>query len=113
MLEGVYLLLFLAHLTEVADAVFIRNKKERKIWLDDACHRLKHDRTGPAARLREMKEFKNRPLGEDRQVMLDSSITYFTNNKKRKKYSEHLDNNLPIGSGVTEAACKLIVKQRL
>lgn len=101
------------YLTEVADAVFIRNKKERKLWLDDACHRLKHNRTGPAALLREMKEFKNRPLGEDRQVMLDSSITYFTNNKKRMKYSEHLDNNLPIGSGVTEAACKLIVKQRL
>ena len=29
------------------------------------------------------------------------------------KYAEHLQQNLPLGSGVTEAACKTIVKQRL
>ncbi len=39
------------YLTEVADAVFIRNKKDRKIWFDDAYHRLKHNRTGPSALL--------------------------------------------------------------
>ncbi len=29
------------------------------------------------------------------------------------KYKEYLDNNLQISSGITEAVCKLIVKQRL
>ena len=29
------------------------------------------------------------------------------------KYSEHVQDNLPIGSGVTEVACKTLVKQRL
>ena len=28
-------------------------------------------------------------------------------------YTHHIENNLPIGSGVTEAACKTLVKQRL
>ena len=28
-------------------------------------------------------------------------------------YALHLEQNLPLGSGVTEAACKTIVKQRL
>jgi len=28
-------------------------------------------------------------------------------------YAAHIENNLPIGSGVTEAACKTLVKQRL
>jgi len=28
-------------------------------------------------------------------------------------YSEHIAENLPMGSGVTEAACKTLVKQRL
>ncbi len=28
-------------------------------------------------------------------------------------YSRHQSDNLPIGSGVTEAACKTLVKQRL
>jgi len=29
------------------------------------------------------------------------------------KYAQHLEQNLPLGSGVTAAACKTIVKQRL
>ena len=28
-------------------------------------------------------------------------------------YATHMEKNLPIGSGVTEAACKILVKQRL
>jgi hypothetical protein len=28
-------------------------------------------------------------------------------------YSTHIEKDLPIGSGVTEAACKTLVKQRL
>jgi hypothetical protein len=28
-------------------------------------------------------------------------------------YAQALEHNLPIGSGVTEAACKVLVKQRL
>ncbi len=101
------------YLTKVADAVFFKDKSERKLWLDDACHRLKHNRTGPTALLSEMKEFRRRHIGENRRELLESAITYFANNKKIMKYAEHLENKLPIGSGVTEAACKLIVKQRL
>ena len=46
---------------------------------------------------------------------LAASITYFTNNigKSRINYAEHVALNHVIGSGVTEAACKTIVKQRL
>ena len=29
------------------------------------------------------------------------------------RYAYHINNNLPIGSGVTEAACKTLVKQRM
>ena len=44
---------------------------------------------------------------------INRSISYFTKNKDKMKYYQNVDNNLPIGSGVTEAACKVIVKQRL
>jgi hypothetical protein len=46
---------------------------------------------------------------------LSSAITYFRNNnqKSRMNYAESVAANHPIGSGVTEAACKTIVKQRL
>ena len=39
--------------------------------------------------------------------------TYFKNHRHMMAYAEHIEKNLPIGSGVTEAACKTLVKQRL
>ena len=44
---------------------------------------------------------------------LKSAITYFKNQKKRMDYNLYQIKNLPIGSGVTEAACKTLIKQRL
>jgi hypothetical protein len=43
------------------------------------------------------------------------AITYFANQSGagRMDYSSRVAANEPIGSGVTEAACKVIVKQRL
>lgn len=46
---------------------------------------------------------------------LDAFISYFRNNiaKSRMNYAQNLKANLPIGSGVTESACKMIIKARL
>jgi len=52
-------------------------------------------------------------LSEANKEKLDSAITYFTNQGDRMDYYEYRTQNLPIGSGVTEAACKTIIKQRL
>jgi len=49
---------------------------------------------------------------EDRKKIL-SSITYLENQKGRMKYSYSVERNWPIGSGVTEAACKTLIKHRL
>jgi hypothetical protein len=42
-------------------------------------------------------------------------LTYFRNQVKggRMDYAELVAQHIPIGSGVTEAACKVLVKQRL
>ena len=49
------------------------------------------------------------------QEGLEATIRYFKNNiaEQRMDYAHHIENNLPIGSGVIEAACKTLVKQRL
>ncbi len=44
---------------------------------------------------------------------LQAALTYFKNHNQMTDYAMHLEKNLPIGSGVTEAACKTLVKQRL
>ena len=39
-------------------------------------------------------------------------ITYYKNYESKMFYSRHIKDNLPIGNGATEAACKTLVKQR-
>ena len=61
-----------------------------------------------------MRAFKRkRKLSESVRGDVLSAIRYFENHLPLMKYWEHVQKNHPIGSGVTEAACKTLVKQRL
>ena len=44
---------------------------------------------------------------------LQAAITYFSNHLHQMDYWRYAAAGYPIGSGVTEAACKTLVKQRL
>ena len=52
-------------------------------------------------------------LSETVEEELSKAKTYYQNHHTQMKYAERVEAGLPIGSGVTEAACKVIVKQRL
>lgn len=144
------------YLSKVAACLF-SEAIERKAWLDDRCHELKHTPGSAAIILSEIAGFKKATLAKepidwslsnrdkvkgivsnqllekakerarsepadnpsktkkDKLEAIDAAITYFTNNisKSRMNYAEHVALKHVIGSGVTEAACKTIVKQRL
>jgi len=102
-----------SYLKNVALAAFPRSKEKRQEWLDSRCHNLKHLDGEADKILDEMKDFKNKKLSKVIKENLNSSITYFENHKSEMNYAESLEANLPIGSGVTEAACKTVIKQRL
>ena len=62
----------------------------------------------------EMKAFEiENTLPKADKESLESAITYCGNNKGKMTYAKNIKMKLPIGSGVTEAACKVIVKQRM
>ena len=44
---------------------------------------------------------------------LQAAITYYENHHHQMDYAQYREKKYPIGSGVTEAACKTLVKQRL
>ncbi len=104
------------YLGKAAEAMFEGKRKaaEKRDWLDEACHKLKHN-VGAATRLlNELKEYRDsNKLTVIRKEKLDSAISYFKNNKSRMTYARNVENKQPIGSGVTEAACKTLIKQRL
>lgn len=98
--------------TYLADISAVMDKKKPKQWLEGACHDLKHSPKGAKNLLREMKQALPKEGGDNRET-LDTSITYYENNLKRMEYARYAKLKYPIGSGVTEAACKVMVKQRL
>jgi hypothetical protein len=87
---------------------------DKEKWLDEKCHNLKHNDGAAFIILKELEEYINlySPIGEQREK-IEKAVTYFTNQMPRMNYSEYIKKGFSIGSGVTEAACKTVVKQRL
>lgn len=90
-----------------------KNKVKQKEWLSNSCHNLKYNQGGAAELLKEIKELLNKKYSEKNLEIIKSSITYFENHLHQMNYCSNIKDNLPIGSGVIEAACKKIVKQRM
>lgn len=101
------------YLAEASYAIHPSNEFRRKRWLTQACHRLKHQVKSSLSLLREMEKLSTDDLRKDIRDKLERAITYFCNQGYRMRYHYYRAKNLPIGSGVTEAACKVLVKQRL
>lgn len=93
--------------------VIFKDLEKRKKWIDETCHKLKHEDGAAKKIYEEMLSFKSESLSIGAKEKLEAGISYFRNNLERMNYSEFFKNNLPIGSGVIEAACKVLVKQRL
>ena len=102
-----------AYLTWVAKAVHPGSHAKREEWLEENRHRLKHEQGAAVQLLEVMKNLPRAGLSETVLEELEKATTYFSNQHPRMSYAQRLKKNLPIGSGVTEAACKTIVKMRL
>jgi hypothetical protein len=104
------------HVTEYirkfAEAAF-KKVAERKIFQEKYRTILRDEKDGAQQVLIAMKEgilkIKNAPKTEQAQ----SAITYMENHKHKMEYAEYKKSGYPIGSGVTEAACKTLVKHHL
>lgn len=109
------------HATEYlagASYAFFTEDVKRKAWLHNICHELKHTENAAQVILNQMEEQFNRikdkkKISDVIKKKLSAAITYFTNQLPRMNYFDYRAKNLPIGSGVTEAACKTLIKQRL
>jgi hypothetical protein len=95
-----------------ASAVLKKGEQSQQQWANNACHDLKHKRKGARFIVRELKCWL-KENGNASQETISKTITYFENNLERMNYPAYQKMGYTIGSGVTEAACKTVVKQRL
>ena len=103
------------YLGKAAVVLYRGQPRTREAWLEEACHRLKHEPGGAEWVLRRLRALaRERPWAKGDEAV-ERAITYFANQSGagRMDYASRVAADEPIGSGVTEAACKVIVKQRL
>ena len=87
---------------------------QREAWLAEKKPQLKHEPDFADKLVDEAERLsKKKSLGKTVRENLNKALTYFTHQRYRMDYARFRANNLPIGSGVTEAACQVLVKQRL
>jgi hypothetical protein len=102
------------YLGAVAEVLYPNQSTEQKEWLKQSCHDLKHEEgTGERLHAQMLELLGQKDLSKPLKENLESSITYYRNHQHQMNYSQFGQRNYPIGSGVTEAACKTLIKQRL
>jgi len=90
------------------------DKPKRTLWLDERCKQLKREPDAVEALISDREKLAQKnSLTKTVKEDLQAALTYFKNHRQMMDYATHIEKNLPIGSGVTEAACKTLVKQRL
>jgi hypothetical protein len=99
------------YLSGYAKSVY-KDTDRREEWLTRSRSDLKNKRGGAAKLLKEMKQYARDHFIEGKEHPVIRAVTYFTNHKSKMNYWKYQRDNLPIGSGVVEAACKVLVKQR-
>ena len=103
------------YLSDAADALFAREPGAKRPWLESSCHRLKHEPGAARQLIRDLKR-----LAAEKGVAPDlpggrggDHVLHQPEQGGPVDYAPLVAGKIPIGSGVTEAACKVLVKQRL
>lgn len=104
------------HLSEVLRQIFPEDDAARDAQRRSFCHRLKHEENGPAeilAWLRDSAWIHKDRISSAALVVVNAHANYIENQLPFMGYAAAMNDNLDIGSGAVEAACKTLVTQRL
>jgi len=100
------------HLHTAAEVIFGQGS-EAEAYYELWRLRLQDEEDGVAHLLRSLLYYRNRALlSADDQCSLDTELNYFRQHAALMQYADFRAAGLPIGSGVTEAGCKELVKAR-
>ena len=92
------------------DACYGEGDAKGRAQYEKLRHLLRHDCAGVEKVIRSLNHLRRTHPGNKR---IAEVLGYLRNNRHRMGYAEAKAQNLPIGSGVVEAACKTLVTQRL
>ncbi len=102
------------HLAQAAEAIFGAGPSEEKsAWFERWKTALRDEPDGAAGVIRSLMYYRNcKGIQGRARKELDAQLNYFRAHADKMQYADYVAAGLPIGSGVTEAGCKELIKAR-
>ncbi len=102
------------YISKLADALF-SDARQASSWARKMCHRLKWEPRGIYRVLHSAAAIRRRRIimSTAKREQYRTAYAYLRKRMRWLDYADYRRNHLPIGSGVTEAACKTVFTQRL
>lgn len=98
------------HLSDALNAAYGENSPRSRAQFEKLRHVLRHDADGVEKIIRAVAYLRDL---HPRSKILKKELKYFRKRRHRMRYADLAAKSLPIGTGVTEAACKTLATQRL
>ncbi len=98
------------HLSDALNAAYGENSPKSKAQFEKLRHILRYEEEGVEKVIRALAYLRDL---HPRKKVLARELKYFRTRRHRMRYAELAAQGLPIGTGITEAACKTLVTQRL
>jgi hypothetical protein len=98
------------HLSNALDAAYGEESPKAQSQFQKLRHILRHEEGGVEKVIRALVYLSK---GHPRSKVLKTELNYFRKGRGKMQYASVAARNLPIGTGVTEAACKTLATQRL
>jgi hypothetical protein len=102
------------YVSKMSDALFGKSSKKSSAWFQRMRHWLRDRHQGVTQVLRSASQHYNgAKLSKPAEQEFWKAYHYVRDHSRFMAYAHHRRQGLPIGSGVTEAACKTVFTQRL
>lgn len=99
------------HVWGIARATYGLESEEGAQWARECAHLLQQE--GVRGLLAVLRKLPRAGLTESARQAIGSELQYFRRQRRRMRYPEYRAQGMMIGSGPVEAACKVVVGQRL
>ena len=101
------------YLTKISDGLFGTDTAEAHRWAEESRRILRHEVDGVSVVIRRAAQQQRRHKLKGKREDYNSGLGYLKKYRPHMDYAQRRAAGEPIGSGITEAGCKVIFNQRL
>jgi len=101
------------YVSQLAASIFGTGSKRANEWAEQQRHVLRHETNGVARVIASATQQKRRHGLKGTKKDYNGALNYLKKYRKQMDFAERKGRGEPIGSGITEAGCKVIFNQRL